>query len=47
MNSDSLLLVVFVIAHILLFVHAWKNASEYQSLNDPQRESELLDFYRP
>ena len=47
MNSNYLLLVVFVIAHILFFVHAWKNAVDYQSLNDSERESELLDFYRP
>ena len=47
MNSNTLLLVVFVIAHILFFVHAWKNAADYQSLNDLERESELLDFYHP
>ena len=47
MNSNTLLLVVFVIAHILFFVHAWKNAADYQSLNDPEHESELLDFYHP
>jgi len=47
MTSNDLLLVVFVIAHILLFVHAWKNAADYQSLNDPERETELLDLYRP
>jgi len=47
MNSNDLLLVAFVIVHILFFVHAWKNADDYQSLNDPERESELLDFYRP
>ena len=47
MNSNDLLLVVFVIVHILFFVHVRKNAADYQSLNDPERESELLDFYRP
>ena len=47
MNSNYLLLVALVIAHILLFIHAWKNAADYRSLNDPECESELLDFYRP
>ena len=47
MFSDHILLVVFVIAHILFFVHAWRNATDHQNLNDPEREAELLNFYHP
>ena len=47
MSSNHILLAVFVIAHILFFIHIWKNAADYQGINDPDREVDFINFYHP